>query len=52
MSTTSVSLLDRLKGAKPDDPDWRRLHDLYEPLIRRWIGRFPGLDAEADDLAQ
>ena len=52
MDITSVSLLDRLRAAGPDHPDWARLHDLYLPLIRRWVGRVPGLGDEADDLTQ
>jgi RNA polymerase sigma-70 factor (ECF subfamily) len=52
MNPTSVSLLDRLRAALPDDADWLRLQDIYLPLIRRWLGRVPGLRAEADDLAQ
>ena len=52
MTRTSVSLLDRLKLAGPDASDWNRLQGIYQPLIRRWLGRVPGLDAEADDLAQ
>jgi RNA polymerase sigma-70 factor, ECF subfamily len=49
---TSVSLLERLKAARPDAPDWARLQGIYLPLIRRWLGRVPGLGDEADDLAQ
>jgi RNA polymerase sigma-70 factor, ECF subfamily len=49
---TSVSLLDRLKAAPPDAPDWQRLQDIYLPLIRRWLRRVPGLGDEADDLGQ
>jgi RNA polymerase sigma-70 factor (ECF subfamily) len=52
MTTTSVSLLDRLKAAGPDASDWNRLQGIYLPLITRWLGRVPGLDEEADDLAQ
>jgi RNA polymerase sigma-70 factor, ECF subfamily len=52
MSPTSVSLLDRLKAARPDASDWNRLQGIYLPLIGRWLGRVPGLGAEADDLAQ
>lgn len=52
MKTTSVSLLDRLRGAGPDDANWLRLQQIYHPLIRRWLARLPGLEAEADDLAQ
>jgi RNA polymerase sigma-70 factor (ECF subfamily) len=52
MNTTSASLLDRLKHAKPDAPDWRRLQEIYLPLIRHWLSTVPGLRDEADDLAQ
>ncbi len=52
MNTTSVSLLDRLKAARPDDPEWLRLEEIYRPLIRRWLGHVPGLGDEADDLTQ
>jgi RNA polymerase sigma-70 factor (ECF subfamily) len=48
---TSVSLLERLAGA-PTDDDWRRLVDLYQPLLRAWMGRAGVADADADDLAQ
>jgi DNA-directed RNA polymerase specialized sigma24 family protein len=52
MNSTSVSLLDRLKAARPHASDWTRLQGIYLPLIRNWLGRVPGLGAEADDLAQ
>ncbi len=52
MDLTSVSLIDRLKTAPPDAPDWQRLQDIYFPLIQRWLRRVPGLGNEADDLAQ
>jgi RNA polymerase sigma-70 factor (ECF subfamily) len=48
---TSVSLLERLR-TRPDEASWRRLHDLYAPLIRRWLLRDPTLRDEADDLLQ
>jgi RNA polymerase sigma factor (sigma-70 family) len=48
---TSVSLLERLAGA-PTDADWRRLLDLYQPLLRAWIARAGGPPADADDLIQ
>ena len=35
---TSVSLLGRLAGA-PTDADWRRLDDLYRPLLSAWVAR-------------
>jgi RNA polymerase sigma-70 factor (ECF subfamily) len=52
MHPTSVSLLDRLRLARPEDSDWNRLQDLYLPLILGWLGRVPGLGNEAEDLAQ
>src|SRR5271156_3628551 len=52
MTTTSVSLLDRLKAAGPDASDWNRLQGIYLPLIVRWLGRVPGVGDDADDLAQ
>jgi RNA polymerase sigma-70 factor (ECF subfamily) len=52
MIPTSISLLDRLKSARPDASDWSRLQGLYLPLIRSWLARVPGLEAEVDDLAQ
>ncbi len=52
MNLTSLSLLDRLRNAGPDAPDWRRLQEIYLPLIRYWLRRLPGLGDEADDLAQ
>jgi RNA polymerase sigma-70 factor (ECF subfamily) len=52
MNVTSVSLLERLKNARPDASDWTRLQGIYLPLIERWLGRVPGLGDEAGDLAQ
>jgi RNA polymerase sigma-70 factor, ECF subfamily len=49
---TSVSLIDRLKAARPDAPDWQRLQGIYLPLIQRWLRRVPGLGDEVQDLAQ
>jgi RNA polymerase sigma-70 factor (ECF subfamily) len=52
METTSVSLLDRLKAKSPSSTDWKRLEEIYLPLIQYWLRRVPGLDGEADDLSQ
>jgi RNA polymerase sigma-70 factor (ECF subfamily) len=49
---TSISLLDRLKVARPEAIDWERLQGIYLPLVQRWLRRVPGLGNEADDLAQ
>jgi RNA polymerase sigma-70 factor, ECF subfamily len=51
MMQTSVSLLERLRMT-PDEAAWRRLDDLYRPLIRRWLLRDPSLRDEAEDLVQ
>jgi RNA polymerase sigma-70 factor (ECF subfamily) len=48
---TSVSLLERLRTA-PDEEAWRRLDDLYRPLIRRWLQRDPQLRDDAEDIVQ
>jgi RNA polymerase sigma-70 factor (ECF subfamily) len=48
---TSVSLLGRLAGA-PTDDDWRRLLDLYQPLLRAWLARAGVAASDIDDLAQ
>lgn len=51
MSETPVSLLDRLQG-QPTPADWQRFVDLYEPLLRGWLGRDAAVRNEADDLIQ
>ena len=48
---TSVSLLERLAAA-PTDDDWRRLLDLYQPLLRAWIARAGVAASDVDDLVQ
>lgn len=52
MRSTSFSLLDRLKVAGPEAPDWKRLQDIYLPLVECWLRRVPGLGDESADLAQ
>jgi RNA polymerase sigma-70 factor (ECF subfamily) len=50
---TSLSLLERLKEPSQAEVAWSRLHELYTPLILRWLRRVPGLAAdEAADLTQ
>src|SRR5262245_11385042 len=51
MSETSVSLLERL-SRQPDDDSWRRLLDVYGPLLRAWLARHCLQAADADDLVQ
>ena len=48
---TSASLLGRLAAA-PTDDDWRRLDDLYRPLLRAWIVRAGVPASDVDDLVQ
>ena len=48
---TSVSLLERLRTG-PDEEAWQRLDAIYQPLIRRWLLRHPGLGDEAEDIVQ
>lgn len=52
MASTPVSLLERLRVASPDATDWHRLHEIYLPMIRRWLARVPGLGDDSQDLAQ
>ena len=48
---TPLSLLERLR-AMPDETSWRRLDDIYRPLIRRWLLRWPSLNDETEDVVQ
>ena len=53
MPDTSTSLLDRIR-LHPDGPSWKRLVDLYTPLIQGWLRRFGGAvqSHDLDDLVQ
>jgi RNA polymerase sigma-70 factor (ECF subfamily) len=48
---TSASLLDALHAAG-DDEAWRRLVELYSPLIRGWLKRHGAADGDVDDVVQ
>ena len=48
---TPASLLERIRTS-PDEATWRRLDDLYRPLIHRWLRRDPSLREEAEDVVQ
>src|SRR6516162_5079240 len=48
---TSASLIERITGA-PTDDDWRRLDDLYRPLLRAWVARAGVAASDVDDLVQ
>ena len=48
---TSPNLLDRVRDWD-DHPAWAEFHELYNPMLRRWCGRF-SLDADtSDELCQ
>lgn len=49
--TTSLNLLDRLRET-PDDASWKRLVELYTPLIQTWLRRHSVPQQDADDLVQ
>lgn len=51
MAETPVSLLDRLQQ-KAAPADWRRLVELYTPLLCDWLSRYPALRQEKDYLIQ
>jgi RNA polymerase sigma-70 factor (ECF subfamily) len=48
---TPLSLLDRLLS-HDDDEAWQQFSDLYEPLIRRWVGRLVSRPDSVDDITQ
>jgi RNA polymerase sigma-70 factor, ECF subfamily len=52
IASTSPSLLERLKSPDAPEADWRRLHDIYVPMLRHWLGRLAVAAADVDDLAQ
>lgn len=51
MPETSCTLLERLRDGD-DDQAWRRLVDLYTPLIQGWLGRYALPAADVEDLTQ
>ncbi|WP_435007868.1 RNA polymerase sigma factor [Tundrisphaera lichenicola] len=48
---TSRSLLERARDPR-DVASWRRLIDIYSPLIRRWVAAYVAQPADADDVVQ
>lgn len=48
---TSHSLLERARNPG-DATSWRKLTDLYSPLIRRWVRPYVAQPADADDVLQ
>jgi RNA polymerase sigma-70 factor (ECF subfamily) len=51
MTETSASLLEILRD-HPDEEHWRRLVNLYSPLINQWLRRYTAPVDAADDLVQ
>lgn len=48
---TSHSLLERARDPT-DATSWRRITDLYSPLIRRWVRPYVDQAADTDDVLQ
>lgn len=48
---TSLTWLGRLVSS-PSDPDWRRLTDVYAPLVDDWLSRMGVPAGDRDDLVQ
>ena len=49
-SPTSLSLIERVRQSDPDA--WRRLCDIYGPLVYRWARRAGLQDGDARDIGQ
>src|SRR5262249_32286503 len=45
-------LLERLRRPPTDDAAWKRLIDLYTPLIQQWLRRYDVRPEDVDDLTQ
>jgi RNA polymerase sigma-70 factor, ECF subfamily len=52
VTETSLSLLERLRQPICDDAAWRRLVDLYTPLIHGWLRRYDVQACDMEDLTQ
>lgn len=50
-NSTSVSLLERIRHGG-DAADWRCLVEVYEPMIRGWLGQHHLPAADLDDIVQ
>lgn len=50
MNETSLSLLQQLRQSP--DQTWDRLHEIYAPLIRKWLIRYDMQESDADDVTQ
>lgn len=45
-------MLERLKSPDAPNADWQRLHEIYVPLLRHWLGKLAVPADDVDDLAQ
>ena len=52
MSQTPLSLLHRLREAPEDADAWRRIDDIYRPLLPGWLRRYSLQQHDADNLVQ
>jgi RNA polymerase sigma-70 factor (ECF subfamily) len=48
---TPLSLLNRVQSQEDDDA-WPEFNAIYEPLIRRWVGRLVSRPDSVDDVTQ
>ncbi len=51
VNETSLSLLDRVRGDVTDEA-WRRMADIYSPLLHASLSRYEVQAADAEDLVQ
>jgi RNA polymerase sigma-70 factor (ECF subfamily) len=51
MEQTPQSLLEKLR-LRPDDASWKRLVNLYTPLLQCWLRQYGVPPADVDDLVQ
>lgn len=48
---TSISLLDAVRDGQ-DESAWKRMFEIYEPLIEKWLRRFSAPNQDIKDLVQ
>lgn len=51
MHETSLSLLNRLRRS-PESESWKRLVELYAPLIKIWMRKYEVQESDAEDIVQ
>ena len=50
-SDSPLSLLERL-ASRSDEADWRRMLNIYTPLLRRWLASYQLPESDIDDVMQ